>query len=183
MIPGALEAGVFTVNSLLGSWLTLRRGKDKLEAARWERQQKSQEMLIAATTTAREFGTAMPKGERKRTRKTVRKFGPWEWSCEKEQHDKGFIPRDGGLHSTRRIVIYIVIFTAFLSPVMAAFFGDGTSIAYGYPETIKGFFTADTSAIKWLVLGDGARTLFIPPYVSLMVSAISGLLFGNQMVK
>ena len=183
MIPGVLELATFTGNAAMGAFMTLVRNKAKAEEARHDRQQRDMEMLIAATSQARDFAAPEPDGHKKRITRKTRRFGNWEYAFEEEKDWSGYIPKDGGLHSTRRIVIYIVIFAAFLAPVLAAFFGNNISIAYGYPETVRSLFFADSTAIKWLVLGSGEQTLFIPPYVSLMVSAISGLLFGNQMVK
>jgi hypothetical protein len=183
MIPGVLELGTFTLNTLIGAWVTLSRNKAKAEAEAAERSERRMDRIIAATNAAREFALPEPEGEKHRVTSSEWRFGDWVWSSEKRKDWRGFIPKDGGLHSTRRVVIYIVIFAAFLAPVLAAFFGDNISIAYGYPETVRSLFFADNTEIKWLVLGSGERTLFIPPYVSLMVSAISGLLFGNQMAK
>lgn len=183
MIPGGLEAAIFTGNAVIGAATTLARNKSRAEQERQDRTLRDMEMLIASTTGARKFAAPKPEGERRRVRRVVYQLFGKEFSREQVSHCEGYIPRDGGLHSTRRVVIYIVIFAAFLAPVAAAFFGDGISIAYGYPETVRSLFLADHSQIQWLILGSGERTLFIPPYVSLMVSAISGLLFGNQMTK
>jgi hypothetical protein len=183
MIPGILELGTFTVNTLIGAWVTLSRNKSKAEQESHARNDRNMERLIAATDAARKFAMPEPEGEKHRTTIKAWHFGDWVWKREVTKDWKGYIPTDGGLHSTRRVVIYIVVFAAFLAPVMAAFFGENISIAYGYPETVRSLLFSDTTAIKWLVLGSGEQTLFIPPYVSLMVSAISGLLFGNQMAK
>lgn len=177
-----LEAITFLVSGGVGAWATLTSIKAKSQQATWDHMVRTFELNSAKSDAAREF-SAVKEGLIKKSKKSaIKLFGHSFWEVDRKVHDQGHVIGNG-FHVTRRIIALLIVTAAFVAPVLLPVLYPDITIAYGYVETVQSIFTADVSVIKWLILGDGQRVLFIPPYISLSVSSVTGLFFGNQIVK
>lgn len=182
MVPGLLEAVTLLGSAGMSAYATIAATKAKAQQASFDRLVKTMELNAAATDKAREYNAIQEGAIKRNHKKKWVLFGHPFWERESTVDDQGHVIGHG-FHMTRRIIALLIVFTAFISPSLLPVFFSQLTVAYGYSETVTGIFTADHTAIKWLILGDGERTLFIPPYVSLSVSSVLGLFFGNQIVK
>lgn len=179
MIPGTLEAVTFTLNAVLSAWQTAASTREKRREALVDRLLRLNERNQAATTKARNFKEPVAEGTRKVTVK--RKVFGFDFGYEKVE--EGIISlNNSGFHITRRIIALIIVLVAFVGVTIGPVLMDA-SVAFGYPESVTGFFGGENTEVKWLVLGDAAKTVFIPPFVSISVSSVLGFFFGNQITK
>jgi len=94
-----------------------------------------------------------------------------------------------GFHKTRQFIAKLVIITYFVLPFVLPFLGSlvglSFTVTYGYYDVFQKWpWSESVEIVKWITIGnEGGIPMLIHPVMNNVVISITGLFFGNQMVK
>ena len=182
---GLLEILNFVFSNVFGGLMTI--WKNKQEDVRAEREFYLTTIVEQnkATKEAREY-EGVPVTEQSRIKTKNKKwtiFGK-EFGYESSSNDSGSYKASTGFHVTRRIIALVCVFSIVVMPIILPVWFD-TSIAYGYIENSWCMlpFMDGEPVVKWIVFGDGAKTIMLSPLQTNIMISIIGLFFSNQITK
>jgi hypothetical protein len=182
---GLLEILNFVFSNVFGGLMTI--WKNKQEDVRAEREFYLKTIIEQGNNTkdAREY-EGVPVTEQNRIKTKKKKWVLWgkEFGYESSTNDSGNYRASTGFHITRRIIALVCVFAIVVMPMILPVWFD-TSVAYGYIEKSWCMlpFVDGEPVIKWIVFGDGVKTIMVSPLQTNIVISIIGLFFSNQIVK
>jgi hypothetical protein len=182
---GLLEILNFVFSNVFGGLMTI--WKNKQEDVRAEREFYLNTIVEQGKQTkdAREYeGVPVTEQSRIKTKKKLWTIFGKEFGYDFSSNDSGSYKASTGFHITRRIIALVCVFSIIVLPVILPVFYD-TSIAYGYIENSWSLlpWVNETPVIKWVVFGDGAKTIMLSPLQTNIMISIIGLFFSNQISK